>query len=37
MPQKQILLWAEIYDEELMQYWELAKLGRPLNYIDPFR
>jgi hypothetical protein len=34
---KQILLWAEINEEQLMQDWELARLGKPLNYIDPLK
>jgi hypothetical protein len=34
---KQILLWAEMNEEQLMQDWELARLGKPLNYIDPLK
>ena len=32
---KYVLAWAEIHNDELMQNWELAKDGKPLNRIDP--
>jgi hypothetical protein len=34
---KQILLWAELHEEEIMQDWELARLGKQLNYIEPLK
>jgi hypothetical protein len=30
-----VLAWAEIHKDELMQNWELAKDGLPLNKIAP--
>ncbi|MDR1212279.1 MAG: DUF4160 domain-containing protein [Spirochaetaceae bacterium] len=38
LPNKQlklVLAWCEIHKEELMQNWELAKDGKPLNEIQP--
>ena len=32
---KFILAWCEIHKDELMQDWELAKDGKPLNRIAP--
>ncbi|MBQ6735175.1 MAG: DUF4160 domain-containing protein [Lachnospiraceae bacterium] len=32
---KYVLAWAELHQDELMQNWELAKDGRPLNKISP--
>jgi len=32
---KLILAWCEIHKDELMQNWELAKGGHPLNRINP--
>jgi len=32
---KLILAWTVIHQDELMQNWELAKDGKPLNRIDP--
>ena len=32
---KLILAWAVIHHDELMQNWELAKDGQPLNKINP--
>lgn len=32
---KLILAWNELHREELMQNWELAREGMPLNSIDP--
>lgn len=32
---KIILAWCEIHKDELMQDWELAKDGKPLNRIAP--
>ena len=32
---KFVLAWAEIHKDELMQNWELAKDGLPLNKIAP--
>ena len=38
MPNRQlklILAWCEIHRDELMQNWELSRLGKPLNDIKP--
>jgi hypothetical protein len=38
LPNKQlklVLAWNEIHKDELMQNWELAKVGMPLNTINP--
>ena len=38
LPAKQlklILAWCVIHQDELMQNWELAKDGMPLNHIAP--
>ncbi|WP_069988531.1 DUF4160 domain-containing protein [Massilioclostridium coli] len=38
LPNKQlklVLAWCEIHKDELMQNWELAKDGKPLNRINP--
>jgi hypothetical protein len=38
LPNKQlklVLAWCEIHKDELMQNWELAKAGKPLNAINP--
>ena len=38
LPNKQlklVLAWCEIHKDELMQNWELAKAGLPLNTINP--
>ena len=32
---KLVLAWCEIHKDELMQNWELAKNGQPLNAINP--
>jgi len=32
---KLVLAWCEIHKDELMQNWELSKLGQPLNTINP--
>ena len=32
---KYVLAWAEFHKDELMQNWELAKEGKPLNPIEP--
>lgn len=32
---KFVLAWAELHKDELMQNWELAAAGKPLNSIDP--
>lgn len=32
---KFVLAWAELHNDELMQNWELAAAGKPLNPIDP--
>lgn len=32
---KFVLAWAELHKDELMQNWELAKKGQPLNGIAP--
>jgi hypothetical protein len=32
---KLVLAWCEIHRDELMQNWELAKDGKPLNQIAP--
>ena len=32
---KLVLAWCEIHRDELMQNWELAKDGKPLNRINP--
>jgi hypothetical protein len=32
---KLVLAWGELHREELMQNWELAKDGKPLNEIQP--
>ena len=32
---KLILAWCVIHQDELMQNWELAKDGKPLNRISP--
>ncbi|WP_370458032.1 DUF4160 domain-containing protein [Adlercreutzia sp. ZJ176] len=32
---KFVLAWSELHEDELMQNWELAKDGRPLNVIAP--
>lgn len=38
LPRKQVRLvvaWAELHRDELMQNWELARDGKPLNRINP--
>ena len=38
LPNKQlklVLAWCEIHKDELMQNWELARNGQPLNSINP--
>ena len=38
LPNKQlklVLAWCELHKDELMQNWELAKGGQPLNSINP--
>ncbi len=30
-----VLAWCEIHKDELMQDWELARDGKPLNRINP--
>ena len=32
---KLILAWCVLHQDELMQNWELAKDGKPLNKISP--
>ncbi|GHS92113.1 hypothetical protein FACS1894139_09350 [Planctomycetales bacterium] len=32
---KIVLAWGEIHRDELMQNWELARDGQPLNRINP--
>lgn len=32
---KLVLAWGVIHQDELMQNWELAKDGKPLNRINP--
>jgi hypothetical protein len=32
---KLVLAWCELHRDELMQNWELAKMGKPLNRISP--
>lgn len=32
---KYVLAWGEMHKDELMQNWELAKNGRPLQKIAP--
>ena len=32
---KLVLAWCVIHQDELMQDWELAKDGKPLNKINP--
>ena len=32
---KYVLAWCEMHQDELMQNWELAKDGKPLNRINP--
>ena len=32
---KLILAWTIIHQDELMQNWELSKVGKPLNRINP--
>ena len=32
---KIVLAWCVIHQDELMQNWELAKDGKPLNKINP--
>ena len=32
---KIVLAWCEIHRDELMQNWELAKDGKPLNKVAP--
>ena len=32
---KLVLAWCEIHRDELMQNWELAKDGKPLNRVNP--
>jgi hypothetical protein len=32
---KLVLAWCEIHKDELMQNWEMAKDGKPLNKIHP--
>ena len=32
---KLVLAWCVIHQDELMQNWELAKDGKPLNKINP--
>ena len=32
---KMVLAWTVIHQDELMQNWELAAAGKPLNPIDP--
>jgi len=38
LPSKQlklVLAWCEFHKDELMQNWELAKDGKPINKINP--
>lgn len=38
LPNRQLklaLAWCEIHRDELMQNWELARDGKPLNRINP--
>ena len=38
LPSKQlklILAWCVLYQDELMQNWELSKDGKPMNRINP--
>lgn len=38
LPNKQlklVLAWGELHRDELMQNWQLAKDGKPLNRINP--
>ena len=38
IPNKQlklVLAWCEIHKDELMQNWELSKLHKPMNEINP--
>lgn len=32
---KMVLAWAVIHQDELMQNWELARMKKPLNRINP--
>ena len=32
---KLVLAWNELHRDELMQNWELAKQGKPLNSVSP--
>ena len=32
---KFVLAWGELHRDELMQNWELARAGRPMNGIQP--
>lgn len=32
---KYVLAWCDIHQNELMQNWELARDGKPLNRINP--
>jgi len=32
---KLVLAWCEIHKDELMQNWELSRIGQPLNQINP--
>lgn len=32
---KLVLAWCVIHQDELMQNWELARDGKPLNRINP--
>ena len=38
IPNKQlklVLAWCEIHKDELMQNWELSRMGKPMNEINP--
>lgn len=32
---KMVLAWCVIHQDELMQNWELARSGKPMNRINP--
>ena len=40
MPKRALTLvfeWMEIHKQELLEDWELAKAGKPLNKIEPLK
>jgi hypothetical protein len=40
MPKRALTLvfeWMEIHKQELLENWELAKAGKPLNKIEPLK